>query len=137
MEGMDGSNIAIRTPIWAKVLALAGLVVAGAWLARPAWAQSREIIGEVLVEGNRRTATQRVLRVVDSQPGKEFSRAVLLEDVARLGSTRLFKNVGVRDEPQADGKVRISSSPLSSTRTWCERSSTGMPSTSARKTSKA
>lgn len=109
MEGMDGSNIAIRTPAWAKTLALGALFVLGAWLARPAGAQSasREIIGDVVVEGNRRIATQRVLRVVDSQPGKEFSRAVLLEDVARLGGTRLFKNIGVRDEPLPDGRVRI------------------------------
>jgi outer membrane protein assembly complex protein YaeT len=118
MEGMDGSNIAIRTPacrpagrtaVWAKTLALAGLIFLGAWASRPAWAQSasREVIGEVAVEGNRRIATQRILRHVASQPGKDFSRAQLLEDVAALGATRLFKNVGVRDEPLADGRMRV------------------------------
>ncbi len=108
MRGMDGANSAVRTPVWAKALTLAGLLL-GAWLAHPGWAQNpdREIIGDIVVEGNRRIAAQRVLRQVDSQPGKEFSRAVLQEDVARIGAMRLFKNIGVRDEPLPDGRIRI------------------------------
>ncbi len=124
MRGTDGANTAVRTPTGAKAVAaktvtpkavvLAGLLVFAAGLAPPgapilpiAHAQDREIISDIAVEGNRRIATQRILRQVWSQPGKEYSRAVLQEDVARLGATRLFRSVGVKEEPTGDGRIRI------------------------------
>jgi outer membrane protein insertion porin family len=109
MRGTDGANTAVRTPAWVKALTLAGLLVAGAWTARPGWAQSagKEIIADVSVEGNRRIAAQRVLNNIDSQPGKEYSHAVLMDDVARIGAMRMFRNVSVREDPTADGRIRI------------------------------
>ena len=55
MRGTDGANTAMRTPAWARALTLAGLLVLGAWMARPGWAQNsgKDTIAEVTVEGNR------------------------------------------------------------------------------------
>ena len=93
MRGTDGANTAMRTPAWARALTLAGLLVLGAWMARPGWAQNsgKDTIAEVTVEGNRRIAAQRVLNNIDSQPGKEYSHAVLMEDVARIGNEPAFR----------------------------------------------
>lgn len=109
MRGTDGADTAVRTPPWAKALALAGLLLLSGWLAQPTAAQtdSGQTIAEVNVEGNRRNATQRILRLVESQPGKPYSRAVLQEDLGRLGASRLFKSVGVREDPTQDGRLRI------------------------------
>jgi outer membrane protein insertion porin family len=112
MEGMDGASAVVRTavvrtPGWCKALVLVGLLaLAGAYVL-PAWAQSRDMIGEVAVEGNRRVRTERILRMVRSQPNTEFSRAALRDDLADLGKSRLFKNIGVREETLADGRLRL------------------------------
>jgi outer membrane protein insertion porin family len=107
MEGMVGANAVVRTPGWARALALAGLVVLIATCGQPLRAQTGDVIGDVVVEGNRRVATQRILRMVRSQPGNPFSKATLHEDVAQLGASRLFRNVGAREEQLPNGQTRL------------------------------
>src|SRR5687768_11667240 len=110
MEGIEGAKAKVA-PGWAgtltRALALAALTALVALSGAPVRAQGGDVIGDVVVEGNRRVATQRILRMVRSQPGSPFSKATLQEDVAQLGSSRLFRNVGAREEQLPDGRIRL------------------------------
>ncbi|MCS7046008.1 MAG: hypothetical protein NZO58_06605, partial [Gemmataceae bacterium] len=109
MPGTVGAYHALRMPVWTKALIVAGLFAVGVWMVGWSEAQSpaTEIVAEVTVEGNRRIATERILRGLGTVPGREYSRAQLQQDVAAIGSTRLFKNVGVREEVLGDGRIRV------------------------------
>jgi outer membrane protein assembly complex protein YaeT len=116
MEGIDGANAVVRSAerraagrkpaTRCKALVLCGLILLGV-IGPSAFAQENERIADIAVEGNRRIATAKILRMVRSQPGNEYSRATLQEDLTALGGSRLFKNVGVREESLPDGRVRL------------------------------
>lgn len=67
----------------------------------------REVVSEVRVAGNRNVATDRVLKMVRTRVGNDFSTGVLMEDVDRLYKSRLFKVVRPREQHGNDGRVVV------------------------------
>ena len=65
------------------------------------------IIRNVSVSGNKNVSEQRILLLIKSRPGTEFSEETVREDVRRLGETGYFSNISYRTEEKPDGVALI------------------------------
>ncbi len=61
-----------------------------------------EIIGDVMILGNQKVTTEKILQTIRSRPGTPCSYRKLHEDVARLAEVGLFRNVWADKKMQAD-----------------------------------
>jgi Surface antigen variable number repeat len=89
-------------------LCLAGLVVATA-IASPAWAEDPQV-GQLRVEGNRRTAAPVILDAAGIKHGDRFEPGTPAEVKQRVLNLRLFRDVTVTPEPrggQVDLSIRV------------------------------
>jgi outer membrane protein assembly complex protein YaeT len=89
-------------------LALLGVVLCGA----VGFAQSQPAPGTMLVEdvipqGNRHVATQKIISVIRTRPGSDYSDETVKDDVRKLYETKLFANVQARTERTADNKIKV------------------------------
>src|SRR5216683_1867201 len=95
-----------RSPLPTRLRAgvvLAALLLSGA----ACLAQTPSLPGKVLVaDGNHQVPTQKIMGIVKTRPGGEYSADLVDEDVRALMATRQFANVRAvkRD---ADGKVIV------------------------------
>ncbi|OAI53537.1 hypothetical protein AYO44_15875 [Planctomycetaceae bacterium SCGC AG-212-F19] len=97
-----------RFPGSARRLAavLLALVIGGT----PALAQTapgKTIVADVIPVGNRQMPTQRITSLLKIRPGIEYDQKIVDEDVRELYKTNAFRNVEVRVENAADGKVIV------------------------------
>jgi len=110
MRGTDGVTSA-SSPAWCKILVLAGLLAFALCGARASLAQAppnrKVIVADVIPIGNHTIPTQRIMGLLKTLPGKEYSYAVVQEDVAQLAKMRLFRDIQVRDEMTTDGRVIV------------------------------
>lgn len=92
-------------------LGTAGLTVAvllSAWSFGHAQGTSAKVtVADVVVQGNRMIATQRIMGYIKTRPGSEYSQASVDDDVRRLYETRLFGNIQVRTPRTEDGRVIV------------------------------
>lgn len=108
MKGSDG----VTAPVWpagTKFLVVASFLLLLALATRAGWAQgpAHETVAEVSVVGNRNIPTEKILRHIQTRPGSEYLQATLQGDLGRLGETRMFKSVRVRDQRTGDGRVQV------------------------------
>ncbi|MCS6849775.1 MAG: outer membrane protein assembly factor BamA [Gemmataceae bacterium] len=65
------------------------------------------LVADVIVHGNRQVSTQRILALVQTRPGREFSQETVANDVRKLYETRSFANVQVDTQTTPDGRVIV------------------------------
>jgi outer membrane protein assembly factor BamA len=84
---------------------------AGLWgAASRGWAQppqGKVLVADVIPQGNRLVPTQRIMSLLKTRPGSEYSQQVVQDDVSRLYETRQFANVRVVSQPATEGKVVV------------------------------
>jgi outer membrane protein assembly factor BamA len=90
---------------WVAVLG-AGLACTAAALAQaPA---GKVFVADVIVQGNQNVPTQKILSLIRTHAGAEYSADVVAEDVRRLyKETQSFQNIRVAEKPTGDGKVVV------------------------------
>lgn len=107
MKGTGGDNIMNNQHTWAKclgllvVLALLTLVNLHGYSQTPA----RELVADVIPQGNASIPTEKVMRFIHTRPGMEYNASRLYDDVTRLSASRMFKNVRVREDKTPSGVV--------------------------------
>jgi outer membrane protein assembly factor BamA len=82
------------------------VLLAGAALAA-AQAPQKLIVQDVIPQGNRNVPTQKVMSLIKTRPGADYSRETANDDVRRLLDTKLFANVRVQLQHTPDGKVIV------------------------------
>src|SRR5207302_10802821 len=65
------------------------------------------LVEDVIPQGNRFTPPQKIISIIKTRPGGEYSADTVQEDVRRLYETRLFANVKVHTQRTADDKVKV------------------------------
>lgn len=107
---MEGKQLRPRPPRLPRILAwamLAGLLLSSDFLAH-GQSESRPLVADVVIKGNRLLPTEQILRYVHTKPGGEFSPATLQKDVERLSLSGLFQRPPVvTDRPSGDGRVVV------------------------------
>jgi outer membrane protein assembly complex protein YaeT len=83
------------------------LAAAGAGVSLAQAPAGKVIVADVIPIGNQNVPTQRIIGMLKTLPGKEYSEAVAQEDVARLAKLRLFRDIKVREEMTTDGRVIV------------------------------
>jgi outer membrane protein insertion porin family len=109
MIGTDATIRMVKTiaPAWAVVaLGLLVSLAAQSATAQPA-SSGRETVAEVLIVGNKRVATERIMREVHTRPTDVFSTKSVQDDVNRLSKTHLFKHLSVRTHSTNDGRITV------------------------------
>src|SRR5262249_50799331 len=74
---------------------ITGLLLFGAvCLAQaPTAPPAKLMVADVLPDGNRSVPTQKIMSIIKTRPGSEFSQETVNDDVRELYKTRLFANV--------------------------------------------
>lgn len=92
-------------PVRRLATVLAGLLLCAA----PALTQAPEklLVADVIPQGNRSVPTQKIISLIRTRPGTEYSQDTVNEDVRRLYETRLFGNVQVRTQRTPDNKMTV------------------------------
>src|SRR4051812_5574503 len=98
-------------PVRPGALALLGVLLSAAvGFAQPAPAPGppgKVLVADVIPQGNHAVPTQRIMNLIKTRPGAEYTKATVDEDVRRLYETRLFRNVEVRIVQADDAKVFV------------------------------
>ncbi len=76
-------------------------------LAQDATPSRRLIVGDVIVQGNRRKSAQEIISLLKTRVGSEYNPATIQEDVRILLATNQFGNVVPRYKERPDGKVDV------------------------------
>jgi outer membrane protein insertion porin family len=111
MRRWDWSAVPLAASTWRTALVLAGLL-ACAILMAPTSSRAQTLQGTVLVEdvtfhGLRAVSAEQVRSYLKTLPGREYSAAILQEDVTKLTSANLFRNVRVHDQITGDGRMVV------------------------------
>jgi outer membrane protein insertion porin family len=99
------SSALFRTAGVAASLLLLG--TACVCLAQAPAAPGKFLVNDVIPQGNRLVPTQRIMSLIHTRPGSEYSQETLNEDVRRLYETKQFGNVLVDLKYTPDGKVNV------------------------------
>src|SRR5205085_5860007 len=67
----------------------------------------RVLVGDVIVQGNRRKSTQEIIGLLRTRVGSDYNPAVIQEDVRTLVASNQFGNVQARYKERSDGKVDV------------------------------
>jgi outer membrane protein insertion porin family len=96
----------LPTRLRAGVVLAALLLSGAACLAQAPSTQGKVLVADVIADGNHQVPTQKIMGIVKTRPGGEFSADLVDEDVRALMATRQFANVRAvkRD---ADGRVVV------------------------------
>jgi outer membrane protein assembly complex protein YaeT len=65
------------------------------------------LVDDVIPQGNRYIPPQKIISLIKTRPGVEYSDDKIQEDVRRLYETKLFANVRVNTQRTADDKVKV------------------------------
>src|SRR5262249_205480 len=102
MSATDRFNSPVRRQALALVSILLGAV---ACLAQaPA---GKVTVADVIPQGNRLVASAKILSLIKTRPGSEYSQALIDEDVRRLYETRLFGNIQVSTKQTEDHRIIV------------------------------
>src|SRR5262249_37875391 len=83
---------------------VAMLVCAVAGLAQT---PSKIIVDDVIPQGNHYIPPQKIISLIKTRPGTEYSDEVVQEDVRRLYETKLFANVKVTLQHAGEDRVKV------------------------------
>jgi outer membrane protein assembly complex protein YaeT len=88
---------------------ITGLLLFGAvCLAQtPTAPPAKLMVADVLPDGNRSVPTQKIMSIIKTRPGSEFSQETVNDDVRELYKTRLFANVRADIRRTPDGRVTV------------------------------
>ncbi len=98
---------------WASVLLGLFAGTLACWAQGPA-KPAREVVADVIVQGNVLVPTQQIMSQLKTRPGQPFSEQVLREDVKALGATKQFGDIRadfVRDKDGVKVIFRIQDYP--------------------------
>jgi outer membrane protein insertion porin family len=65
------------------------------------------LVADVIPQGNHLVPTQKIISLLKTRPGTEYSQQVVNEDLSRLYETRQFANIRVLTQPAPDGKIVV------------------------------
>ncbi len=68
---------------------------------------SRTLVGEVYIVGVRTIPVAKAMNYVHTRTNREYSYAVVQNDVSRLAASNLFKYIRVRTDPTSDGRMNV------------------------------
>jgi outer membrane protein assembly complex protein YaeT len=88
-------------------LCLGFAMFAALGLAQDGTPTRRVLVGDVIVQGNRRKSTQELISLLKTRVGADYNPAVIEEDVRTLIATSQFANVQARFKDRPDGKVDV------------------------------
>lgn len=94
----------VPPPGAAPALLLAALVLGSAAPAQ-APADKKELVADVIAQGNRNVATQQIIAALKTRPGAEYRRDIVAEDVRTLYQTGSFADVRVTEGHTPQGVV--------------------------------
>jgi outer membrane protein insertion porin family len=89
-----------------RCVALAGLLLSGT-LALAQAPNSKEIIDDVIPQGNHSVPTQKIIGMLKTRPGSEYQQDIVDEDLRKLYETKLFANVKVQKQVLPNNHVNI------------------------------
>jgi outer membrane protein assembly complex protein YaeT len=101
MKAMDRLGL-VRRPAGAW---LGLLLCAAVGLSQPP--TGAPLVADVIADGNRLVPTQKIMSIIRTRPGTEFSQERINDDIRELYKTRLFANVRVDTRRTSDGKVVV------------------------------
>lgn len=107
---MEGTNVQRCLPEKPRIILRGLIVLAAAWFASVAVAQTgrSDMIADVVIKGNKAVPTEQILRYVFTKPNTEYSVAVVQKDVERLALSGLFaRPPKVTDYNTPDGRVIV------------------------------
>ena len=109
MNGTSGDNQVNVSVIRKMLLVLLSLAVA-AVTAAPGLAQptaNRVLIADVFIEGVQNIPTAKLMNILQTKKGREYSEALAREDIGRLAASNLCRPLDVRTVPTTDGRVNV------------------------------
>lgn len=68
-------------------------------------APAKEVVADVIPQGNHSVPTQRIMSTLKTRPGAEYSRDVISEDVRNLLKTGSFKDIQVKEVRTPQGVI--------------------------------
>lgn len=87
--------------------ALLGLLLCAAISMAQSPPPAKLMVADVIPQGNRSVSSEKIMGLVKTRPGKEYSQDTVNEDVRKLYETKLFANVKVTLERKEDDKVVV------------------------------
>lgn len=89
------------------LMLLAGFLLGGVELCLAQAPAGKVMVADVLPEGNRMVPTQRIMGLIRTRPGVEYSPGTVDEDVRRLYDTRSFSDIRVRLDNLPNNRVNV------------------------------
>jgi outer membrane protein assembly complex protein YaeT len=103
---------AVSSPPWRFAGVLAGVLVGAAACIAQALpvppsqpAPAKELVADVIPQGNHNVPTQKIMSLLKTRPGGEYSQEVVNEDVRKLYQTGSFANIQVKLDRTPQGLV--------------------------------
>jgi outer membrane protein insertion porin family len=104
---MTETTIRSITAIHWALVALGAFILATPFaIAQPA-GDSREIVADVLIVGNKCVTADSMMREVHTRAGDVFSTISVQDDINRLSKTHLFKHIAVRTQSTENGHITV------------------------------
>jgi outer membrane protein insertion porin family len=100
MRATDRKGLRVRT-----TAVLVGMLCGTIALAQPA--PPKIIVEDVIPQGNRQISSQKIISLIKTRPGSEYSDETVAEDVRKLYETKLFANIRPIKVPTGENKVKI------------------------------
>src|SRR5262249_7657977 len=97
------------SPVRRTAIALVGMLLCALLcvLAHGQTQAGKVLVEDIIPQGNRLVPTQKIISLLKTRPGTEFSQETVSEDVRRLYETKQFANIEVRTQPVAGNKVKV------------------------------
>jgi outer membrane protein assembly complex protein YaeT len=95
------------SPLRRTTAALIVTLVCAAICVGQAQQPAKVVVEDVIPQGNRFTPPQKIISLIKTRPGAEYSDDTIQEDVRKLYETKLFANVRVQIQRTADDKVKV------------------------------
>jgi outer membrane protein insertion porin family len=102
MKATDRTGLRVRR----TTLVLGGMLLCSV-VALGQTVPPKVIVEDVVPQGNRLVPSQRIISLIRTRPGGEYSEETVAEDVRKLTETRLFANVRVFKQTTGENKVKV------------------------------
>jgi outer membrane protein assembly complex protein YaeT len=96
----------LSLPVRRSALALVGTLMCAAFCLAQSQA-GKVLVDDVIPQGNRLVPPQKIIGLIKTRPGTEYSAEVVQEDVRRLWETRLFANIRVQTQQAGNNKIKV------------------------------